>query len=98
MTNRHFSDRQQEENKYFCFKVKDLIELIGFESSSSFYNIDENLEHFIQNFSYEAPQVILEQEKKRWGCKIQNFKRFIKLSFYGSNDNLSNRLPPPIFP
>jgi len=52
------------ENKYFCFKVKDLIELIGFESSSSIYNIDENLEHFIQNFSYKEPQVILEQEKK----------------------------------
>ncbi len=71
------------ENKYFCFKVKDLIELIGFESSSSFYNIDENLEHFIQNFSYEAPQVILEQEKKDGVVKYKISKDLLKYHFMG---------------
>jgi hypothetical protein len=73
------------ENKYFCFKVKDLIELIGFESSSSMYNIDENLEHFIQNFSYEAPQVILEQEKKDGVEKYKISTDLLKYHLMGLN-------------
>jgi hypothetical protein len=73
------------ENKYFCFKVKDLIELIGFESSSSIYNIDENLEQFIQNFSYKEPQVILEQEKKDGVEKYKISTDLLKYHLMGLN-------------
>jgi len=46
------------ENNYFCLTVKNLIELIGFEASSSLYNIDESLPDFINEFSYKNPLII----------------------------------------
>lgn len=49
------------ENNYFCLTVKNLIELIGFEASSSIYNIDESLTEFIQEFSYESPASSVEE-------------------------------------
>lgn len=45
------------ENKYFCLTVKNLIELIGFEASSSLYNIEESLPNFINEFSYKNPLI-----------------------------------------
>ncbi len=43
------------ENTYFNVTVKNLIELICFQASSSIYNIDQSLSEFIQTFSYESP-------------------------------------------
>jgi hypothetical protein len=71
------------ENKYFCFKVKDLIELIGFESSSSIYNIDENLEHFIQHFSYDTPRIVFEQEEKNGVVKYKLSTDLLKYQLMG---------------
>ncbi len=49
------------ENNYFCLTVKNLIELIGFEASTSLYNIDESLPAFIQEFSYSTPVILAEE-------------------------------------
>jgi SAM-dependent methyltransferase len=43
--------------QYFSFYIKDLVNLIGFASSSAKYNIDGSLSDFINNYKYKAPNI-----------------------------------------
>lgn len=41
--------------QYFSFCIKDLVNLIGFASTTAKYNIDGSLSDFINNYKYKAP-------------------------------------------
>ena len=43
--------------QYFSFCIKDLVNLIGFASSTAKYNIDGSLSDFINNYKYKAPNI-----------------------------------------
>lgn len=50
------------ENNYFSLSTKNLIELIGFASSNSKYNVHGSLSDFVNKFSYKKPKMVLEKE------------------------------------